>query len=212
MSDSIITKLKKIINPCPSKKYVVKWETSYHYQTKTSSRRGGYNRTRTTTYFIENNHFSKNKEIDSLTGQFFDEIEIQTVLIPIPDYFPEHPDFDFYVETTTKRFYESVPVEKLNYFVYSGCQESIDILASYSKKEVLKDLNKSKNVGGYILTFDLFIPISGHKILFNDYIEVHILDENIISQQSEIEILGESRKHKNLRLTYSPKVKQLTLL
>ena len=177
---SIIKQIASQVQIDAGMRYVVRWETSYNYMTKTSRRRGGYNRTRTSIYFYDESGWSKDKRVDSLTGTFCCVDDYEIWLVPIPDFFFDHPDYEFWVKNERKYQWKNkiYPVEKLKYCQYGGKKESAEYLANYSTKNKLRKYTlKDESFEGFgISSFDLFFPKKSIVELYKPYMAIDFVD------------------------------------
>ena len=183
---SIIKQITSQIQIDAGCRYVVKWETSYNYTTKTSLRRGGYDRTRTSSYFYDESGWSKDKRIDNLTGAFCGVDDYDIWLVPIPDFFFNNADYEFWVKETVacrieKKIYS---VEKLKYCQYNGTKESAEYLASFSTKNgPRKYTAKDKLFEGFgFCSFDLFFPKDNIAKLYQPYTAIDFIDGEKIEE------------------------------
>jgi hypothetical protein len=177
---SIIKQIEPLIQVNDGMRYVVRWETSYNYTTKTSRRSGGYDRTRTSIYFYDESGWSKDKRIDALTGKFCSVDDYEIWLVPIPDFFFDHSDYEFWVKDERKYQWGNkiYPVEKLKYCQYGGKKESAEYLASYNTKNKLRKYTlKDESFDGFgFCLFDLFFPQQSIAESYNPYTTIDFLD------------------------------------
>jgi len=193
-----IKEIKKLINLADYSRLKINWQTSYHYQTKTSAKRGGYNRTRTTQYWWNGSILRKIDDIriDNLTGDVVELNDYGCVYsVPIPSVFMENAEYEFSV-MSSGRFKEEKPVKELKYCLFMGTRESAEYLASFNPSLPLLEGYKVGDVESYSVTFDLFFPEKERAKHFKPF-HVAEINDGIPSEIEKI-ILPAKNSHLSL--------------
>ena len=197
-------KIKRIIGDATN--VFVVWQTSYNYTTKTSRKRGGYSRVRTSKYFVDENgviiksHFHH----DELTGVTDFEIEMFLFTIPIPNWFMNHPQYNWSV---VSKYGQKTTVEQLKYCKFYGTRENANYLASFGDGE--PSLTRTlPTVDCRYVSWLLFFPYTERLKHWQPSREITILDEQVI-QDVKIEC---QKQYEHLKLIYEPKYSQMELI
>jgi hypothetical protein len=192
-TSGIIKKIQQTLTLDATETAFVEWRTSYHYETKSSSRRGGYNRSRTSYFVFKNNQWHKagtnpnDLRPDELTGRFFPSQEMEVFLIPIPEQFHNNNNNCSYSLINLKTKSEILLKNGMGFYFFGSRESALFLGKSGEVKELGKTDYSSPYItlDGRIPDWRVFFPVEivQLKDLFTPYRKIILQDEVIIQDE-----------------------------
>lgn len=165
--------IERLIKPVAVGPSTVSNNISYNYMTKTSARRGGYNRVRTISYWWDGVRlFRATHRIDDLTGEA--SLPTGAWSIPAP------PEYHGMIAMNVGGiFRESVQVGAGFRCMFWGSESSARLLC----QDPLEGADKITSVGGRLPDFTLFFPLDWRAKFWVYPNKITIMDGVIIEQE-----------------------------